>query len=292
MTTNRLKLGIPSGSLQQPIIDLFRAAGYNLHVRSRSYYPTVDDDELECVLVRAQEMARYVDNGALDAGITGNDWIVECGADVEEISELSFFRTNHGPVKWVLAVPDDSTIQSVSDLEGKRIATEAIGLTKNWLSRNGVSANVEFSWGATEVKAPRLADAIVEVTETGSSLRDNNLRVVEVILQSTPRLIANKARFQDNWVQVKVRNIALMLESCLRGESQVGLLMNVHRDNLDGLTSILPAMQTPTISHLADPDWVAVDSVVAESVVRTLIPELSRSGARGIVEYPVQKLID
>ncbi len=292
MTTNKLKLGIPSGSLQQPTIDLFCAAGYNMHVRSRSYYPTVDDDELECVLVRAQEMARYVDSGILDAGITGHDWIVECGADVEEVSELSFSKTSRGPVKWVLAVPDDSTIQSVRDLEGKRIATEAVGLTKNYLSRNGVSANVEFSWGATEVKPPRLADAIVEVTETGNSLRANNLRVVEVILESTPRLIANKARFQDDWVKVKVSNIALMLESCLRAESQVGLLMNVHRDNLDALTSILPAMQTPTISHLADPDWVAVDTVVAESVVRTIIPQLSHSGARGIVEYPVQKLID
>jgi len=287
-----LKLGIPAGSLQQATAELFRKAGYNITFSSRSYYPSIDDDEIECLLIRAQEMARYVEQGILDAGITGHDWVLETEADVEEICELVFSKVSRRPVRWVLCVPNDSPVQSVKDLEGKRIATEAVGLTKGFLAKHGVSASVEFSWGATEVKPPRLADAIVEVTETGSSLRANNLRIVEEILQSTTRLIANKQALADDWKKDKLDNIALMLESCLAAEGKVGLMMNVDRDDLDKVLEVLPSLQNPTVSSLADEAWVDVNTIVDESVVRTIVPQLKAAGARGIVEYMITKIID
>ncbi|MCH2212500.1 MAG: ATP phosphoribosyltransferase [Fuerstiella sp.] len=292
MTQRVLKLGIPAGSLQESTAELFRQAGYKITFASRSYFPKIDDPEIECMLIRAQEMARYVANGILDAGITGHDWIVETQADVQEICELKFSKVSRGPVRWVLCVPNNSPIESAADLEGKRIATEAVGLTKAYLQRHGVTAQVEFSWGATEVKPPRLADAIVEVTETGSSLRANNLRVVDEVLQSTTRFIANRESFKDDWVRTRVENIALMLNSCLQAEGRVGLMMNVRRDNLEGVVSILPALQNPTISQLSDPDWISVNTIVEEQIVRTAIPQLKQAGARGIVEYSINKIID
>ena len=292
MSNRILKLGIPAGSLQESTAELFRRAGYNIKFASRSYFPTVDDPEIECMLIRAQEMARYVANGILDAGITGHDWILETQADVQEICELRFSKVSRRPVRWVLCVPEDSPVQSAKDLQGKRIATEAVGLTKAYLERHGVTADVEFSWGATEVKPPRLADAIVEVTETGSSLRANNLRIVDEVIQSTTRLIANHDSLGNDWIRTKIENIALMLKSCLEAEGKVGLMMNVQRSNLDGVISFLPALQTPTISQLSDPDWIAVNTIVEESVVRTAIPQLKQAGARGIVEYSINKIID
>ncbi|MEZ6063383.1 MAG: ATP phosphoribosyltransferase [Planctomycetaceae bacterium] len=292
MTKQILKLGIPAGSLQESTADLFRRAGYNIKFASRSYVPTVDDDDIECLLIRAQEMARYVANGILDAGITGHDWVLETQADVHEVCELRFSKVSRRPVRWVLCVPEDSPIQSVTDLQGKRIATEAVGLTKAYLEKHGVSASVEFSWGATEVKPPKLADAIVEVTETGSSLRANNLRIVDEVIQSTTRFIANHNSYADDWIRNKIENIALMLQSCLHAEGKVGLMMNVHRDQLAAVVSSLPALQTPTVSHLSDPDWVAVSTIVDETLVRTAIPQLKASGARGIVEFPISKIID
>jgi len=292
MSTPVLKLGIPAGSLQESTAALFRRAGYNIKFSSRSYFPSVDDDEIECMLIRAQEMARYVENGILDAGITGHDWVLETNADVHEVCELVFSKVSRRPVRWVLCVPNDSPVQSVADLQGKHIATEAVGLTTRFLEKHGVQAQVEFSWGATEVKPPRLADAIVEVTETGSSLRANNLRIVEEVLQSTTRLIANRTAWDNEWVRTKIQNIALMLQSCLEAEGKVGLMMNVHRNKLDAVVNILPALQTPTVSHLSDPDWVAVNTIVAESVVRSTVPQLKNAGALGIVEYPISKIID
>ncbi len=292
MTGRILKLGIPAGSLQESTAELFRRAGYNVKFSSRSYVPTIDDEEVECLLIRAQEMARYVENGILDAGITGYDWIVETDADVHEVCELLFSKVSRKPVRWVVSVPQDSAIQSVRDLEGKCIATEAVGITTRYLQRHGVSANVEFSWGATEVKPPILADAIVEVTETGSSLRANNLRILDEVLQSTTRFIANVASYKDEWVRTKIDSIALMLESSLAAESRVGLLLNVHREQLNAVVAILPGLQSPTISQLADADWMALDTVVEEKLVRRVIPDLRRAGARGIVEYAVNKIID
>lgn len=290
--SNVLKLGIPAGSLQEATAKLFERAGYNIKFSSRSYYPVIDDDEIECLLIRAQEMARYVEQGILDAGITGYDWIQETQANVHEVCELVFSKVSRRPVRWVLAVPEDSDIQSVKDLEGKRIATEAVGLTKAHLAKHGVNATVEFSWGATEVKPPRLADAIVEVTETGSSLRANNLRIVEEILQSTTRLIANQDAWQDDFKRAKLENIALMLQSCLHAEGKVGLMMNVRRADLDSVLGVLPALQTPTISSLSDPEWIDVNTIVDETVVRAIVPALKQAGARGIVEYQITKLID
>lgn len=287
-----LKLGIPAGSLQQSTAELFEKAGYNIKFSSRSYFPTIDDDEIECLLIRAQEMARYVEQGVLDAGITGHDWVVETEADVTEICELIFSKVSRRPVRWVLCVPEDSPVQTVKDLEGKRIATEAVGLTKGFLKKHGVEARVEFSWGATEVKPPRLADAIVEVTETGSSLRANNLRIVDEVLQSTTRLIANNDSVNDPWKKNKLDNISLMLMSCLHAEGKVGLMMNVAREDLDKILTLLPALQKPTISALSDPEWVDVITIVEESVVRNIVPELKAIGATGIVEYPINKLID
>lgn len=292
MPDRTLKLGIPAGSLQDATGELFRKAGYNIRFSSRSYYPQVDDDEIECLLIRAQEMARYVDEGILDAGITGHDWVLETGADVHEICELLFSKVSRKPVRWVLCVPNDSPVQSVKDLEGKRIATEVVGMTQRYLAEHGVTAKVEFSWGATEVKPPKLADAIVEVTETGSSLRANDLRIVAEVLQSTTRFIANKTAWEDDWIRGKLENIALMLQSCLAAEGKVGLIMNIPRPKLEEVLEILPALQTPTVSSLSDPDWVALHTIIDESVVRTIIPQLKAVGARGIVEYPINKILD
>lgn len=292
MSDNVLKLGIPAGSLQEATAELMKKAGYNLKFSSRSYFPGIDDDEIECLLIRAQEMARYVDEGILDAGFTGHDWILESGADVHEISELMFSKVSRRPVRWVLCVPNDSPVQDVKDLEGKRIATEAVGLTKRFLEENGVNAKVEFSWGATEVKPPELADAIVEVTETGNSLRANNLRIVHEILQSTTRFIANKQAWADDWKRQKLENIALMLDSCLAAEGKVGMMMNIRRADLEEILNILPALQTPTVSSLSDPDWVDVNTILDESVVRTIVPQLKAAGARGIVEYAINKIIE
>ncbi len=287
-----LKLGIPAGSLQDATAELFRRAGYGITFSSRSYYPTIDDLEIECLLIRAQEMARYVQEGILDAGITGYDWIIETGSDVLEVCELRFSKVSRRPVRWVLCVPNNSPVKSVKDLEGKRIATEVVGLTRQYLAKHGVNARVEFSWGATEVKPPRLADAIVEVTETGSSLRANDLRIVDEVLQSTTRFIANKTSYKDAWTKGKIDNIALMLTSCLAAEGKVGIMMNVRRDDLPAILNILPALQTPTVSSLSDPDWVDVNTIIDETLVRQMIPKLKAAGARGIVEYGINKIID
>ena len=287
-----LKLGIPAGSLQEATAELFRKAGYTIRISSRSYYPQVDDEEIECLLIRAQEMARYVEEGILDAGITGHDWVLETGANVHEICELIFSKVSRRPVRWVLCVPQDSPVKSVRDLEGKRIATEVVNATTSFLAKHGVKARVEFSWGATEVKPPRLADAIVEVTETGSSLKANNLRIVEEVMESTTRFIANKEAYLDPWKKQKLDNLALMLESCLAAEGKVGLMMNVRREDLEVVLRSLPALQMPTVSSLSDPDWVDVNTIIDESVVRTIVPQLKAAGARGIVEYAINKIID
>ena len=292
MSERVLKLGIPAGSLQEATGELFRRAGYKITFPSRSYFPLIDDEEIECTLIRAQEMARYVEQGALDAGLTGHDWIVETGADVHEVAELVFSKVSRRPVRWVLCVPNDSPVKTVKDLQGARIATEAVGLTQQYLKKHGVEAKVEFSWGATEVKPPRLADAIVEVTETGSSLKANNLRIVDEILQSTPRLIANKTAYQDAWKKQKIDDLALMLRGAIDAEGKVGLMMNVPSERLPHVLSLLPALQKPTISSLADENWVDVNTVLDESIVRRIIPRLKAAGARGIVEYPLNKIID
>jgi ATP phosphoribosyltransferase len=287
-----LKLGIPAGSLQEATGELFRRAGFRISFASRSYYPAIDDPEIECTLVRAQEMPRYVQDGSFDCGLTGYDWIQENDADVVELAELVFSKVSRRPVKWVLAVPNDSPIQSVQDLQGKRIATEVVKLTQRWLAKHGVTALVEFSWGATEVKPPKLADAIVEVTETGSSLRANNLRIVAELMQSTTRFIANKAATDDPWKKQKMDDILLLLRGAMAAEGKVGLMMNVRHSDLKQVLAILPAMQKPTISSLSDPDWVDVLTIIEEYDVRRLIPALKRAGACGIVEYPLNKVID
>jgi ATP phosphoribosyltransferase len=287
-----LKLGIPAGSLQEATFELFRKSGYNMSVQPRSYVPTIDDDEIECLLIRAQEMARYVANGALDAGLTGHDWIVETNSDVLEVAELRFSKVSRRPVRWVLCVPEDSPIQTVQDLQGKHIATEGVGLTTQFLAKHGVTAHVEFSWGATEVKPPKLADAIVEVTETGSSLRANKLRIVAEILQSTTRFIANHEAYKDDWKRRKIDDIILMLRATMAAEGKVGLMMNVPKAKLNEVTAILPALQNPTISGLSDDKWFAVSTIIDESTVRKLIPQLKSSGACGIVEYPISKIIE
>jgi ATP phosphoribosyltransferase len=288
---SRLKLGIPKGSLQDSTVELFAKAGWRISISSRSYYPGIDDPEIECMMVRAQEMARYVENGALDAGLTGRDWILETGADVEEISELVYSKTGLGRVRWVLAVAEDSPMQSVQDLDGKRIATEAVRMTEKYLQGHGVKASVEFSWGATEVKVPELADAIVEVTETGSSLRANHLRVVDTLLESAPWLIANRTAWKDPWKQEKIRNMSILLEGAIKAYNRVGLMMNVRREHLDGVLAALPALRNPTVAHLSDPDWVAINTIVEEKTVRQLIPKLKSARAEGIVEYPLNKVV-
>lgn len=292
MPDRLLKLGIPAGSLQDATAELFRRAGYKITFSSRSYYPTIDDEEIDCLLIRAQEMARYVENGILDAGITGHDWVMETQAQVHEVCELKFSRATRRPVRWVLCVPEDSPIQSVKDLQGKRIATEAVGLTRSYLAKHGVTAEVEFSWGATEVKPPKLCDAIVEITETGSSLRANNLRILDDVIQSTTRFIANKAAWQDDWKREKLENISLMLQSCLAAEGKVGLMMNVRKRDLRKIVQMLPSLKGPTVSSLSDPEWVAVNTIIEESVVRSLVPQLKNAEATGIVEYPISKIIE
>jgi ATP phosphoribosyltransferase len=286
-----LKLGVPKGSLQDSTVELFARAGWRISVNSRSYYPTIDDPEIECMLVRAQEMARYVEHGGLDCGLTGNDWIIESGADVQEIAELVYSKTSLARVRWVLAVAENSSINSVKDLEGKVIATEVVHITQKYLERNGVNARVEFSWGATEVKVPKLADAIVEITETGSSLRANRLRIVDTLLESSTRFIANRAAFSDPWKREKIDSLAMLLDGAIKAYSRVGLLLNVRRADLDNLLAALPSLRNPTISQLSDPNWVAINTIVEEKTVRQLIPKLKAARAEGIVEYPLNKVV-
>jgi ATP phosphoribosyltransferase len=288
---NTLKLGLPKGSLQESTLRLFKNAGYHISVSSRSYYPVFDDNDIESMLIRAQEMARYVEDGHLDCGLTGKDWILEQNADVVEVAELIYGKGGFSPVKWVIAVPNDSKIKTVKDLNGKRIATELVGFTKRYLKSKGIKAEVDFSWGATEVKPPYLADAIVELTETGSSLRANNLRIVEVIIESTTRFIANKQAWQDKWKRRKMENIAMLLQGALAAEAKVGLKMNVPQKAFKKVLSFLSAMHSPTVSQLSDQGWYAIDVITDERVVRDLIPKLKSAGASGIVEYPLNKVI-
>jgi ATP phosphoribosyltransferase len=288
---NRLKLGIPKGSLQDATLELFSRAGWKIAISSRSYVPTVDDPEIECLLVRAQEMSRYVETGALDAGITGHDWVVETGSNVEELAELVYAKQRLSRVRWVLAVQEDSAIREPRDLQGKVIATEIVRITEEYLKRHGVTGRVDFSWGATEVKVPQLADAIVEVTETGSSLRANRLRIVDTILESTTVFIMNRAAAADAWKKEKAENLILMLQGAIAAASKVGLILNVRREDLDRVVAILPALKNPTISMLSDPEWVAVNTIVEESVVRQILPRLKAANAQGIVEYPLNKIV-
>ncbi len=286
-----LNLGLPKGSLQESTLKLFRKAGYQITVSHRSYYPTVDDPEIRAMLIRAQEMARYVEAGILDCGLTGYDWILEQNADVKEVAELNYAKEGLRPVRWVIAVPEDSKIKTVKDLNGKRIATELVGYTKRFLKSRGIKAIVDFSWGATEVKPPYLADAIVELTETGTSLRANKLRIVEVILESTTRFIANKKSWKDPWKRQKMENIVMLLRGALEAEERVGLKMNVPERSLKKVMSLLPAMHSPTISQLSEEGWYDLDVVIEERQVRDLIPKLKKAGATGIVEYQLNKVI-
>lgn len=287
----KLKLGIPKGSLENATIDLFRRAGFNIATSSRSYFPAIDDPEIECMLIRAQEMARYVEDGILDAGLTGLDWVAESGAKVENVVDLIYAKQSFGKVRWVLAVPDSSPFKSVKDLEGKIIATELVATTKRYLAQNGVTARVEFSWGATEVKPPELADAIVEVTETGSSLRANKLRIIETVLESNTQLIANTASYKDEWKRRKLADIRLLLEGAINALGKVGLMLNVRKNDLDAVLGVLPALKKPTISHLSDEEWLAVNTILEETTVRNIIPRLKEAGAQGIVEYPLNKIV-
>jgi ATP phosphoribosyltransferase len=286
-----LKLGIPKGSLQDATLELFARAGWKITLSSRSYVPSIDDDEIECLLVRAQEMARYVETGALDAGITGHDWVVETGAAVEELAELVYAKQRLSRVRWVLAVPEDSPIRVPRDLDGKVIATEVVNITERYLEKHGAKARVEFSWGATEVKVPQLADAIVEVTETGSSLRANRLRIVDTVLESATVFIMNRSAASEAWKREKAANLILMLQGAIDAASKVGLMLNVRRDDLAGVLGVLPALKNPTISTLSDPEWVAVNTIIEESVVRRILPKLKAAKAQGIVEYPLNKIV-
>jgi ATP phosphoribosyltransferase len=292
-----LKLGIPKGSLQDATVQLFARAGFNIYVSSRSYFPTIDDPEIECTLIRAQEMARYVSDGVLDAGLTGQDWIAEHEAGdgtvgvIEPIADLVYAKQSFGKVRWVLAVPEDSPFQSAKDLEGKTVATELVRATKAYFKTHGVNVKVEFSWGATEVKPPRLADAIVEVTETGSSLRANRLRIIDTLMESNTQLIANKTVLADSWKRTKLQNIALLLKAAIEAQGRVGLMLNVKKDELKGILALLPALQRPTISSLSDDEWVAVNTIIEERTVRDLIPKLCAAGGHGIVEYPLNKIV-
>ncbi len=287
----KLKLGLPKGSLQEPTLDLFEKAGYNIYVSSRSYRPTVDDDELELRLLRAQEIGRYVDHGFLDCGITGRDWIAENQADVHVVCDLPYSKATAAPTRWVLVVPESSPIQSVQDLQGKRIATEAVALTEKYLKEKGVEAEVEFSWGATEVKVPELVDAIVDITETGSSLRANKLRIVETIMESYPQFIAQKPAMDDPWKKEKIERIVLLIEGALEARDKVGLKMNLPENQLQKLLEYIPSLRKPTVASLAQSDWVAVETVIAEQVVREIIPQLKALGAEGIIEYPLNKVV-
>jgi len=287
----KLRLGIPKGSLQDATIELFQRAGFDIKVGSRSYYPTVDDEEIECVLIRAQEMARYVEDGVLDAGLTGHDWVIENEANVVEVANLVYAKQSFGKVRWVLAVPENSSIQGPKDLQGKVVATELVKATERYLARFGVSAKVEFSWGATEVKPPLLADAIVEVTETGSSLRANNLKIIDTVLESNTVLIANQAAWGDAWKKEKLSNVKMLLEGAMLAHGRVGLMLNVHKDSLRAVLDALPALKRPTISELSESGWVAVNTILEEKLVRVIIPKLKQAGAQGIVEYPLNKIV-
>ena len=287
----KLKLGIPKGSLENATIDLFRRAGFNITTSSRSYFPAIDDPEIECMMIRAQEMARYVEDGVLDAGLTGRDWIEESEANIHAVADLIYAKQSFGKVRWVLAVPEASPFQSVKDLEGKIIATELVATTRRYLAKNGVTAKVEFSWGATEVKPPVLADAIVEVTETGSSLRANKLRIVETVLESNTQLIANVDSWKDAAKRRKLEDIHLLLDGAIAALGRVGLMLNVRKECLPAVLGILPALKKPTISNLSDDDWVAVHTILEEITVRNIIPRLKEAGGQGIVEYPLNKIV-
>jgi ATP phosphoribosyltransferase len=288
---NKLKLGIPKGSLQDATIALFQRAGWQIRADGRSYFPAIDDVEIECMLVRAQEMARYVEKGALDAGLTGNDWVLENQTDVEYVTSLTYSKVSRQKVRWVLCVPEDSPFQKPEDLAGKVIATELVEFTKRYFAGKNIPVKVEFSWGATEVKPPTLADAIVEVTETGSSLRANRLRIIETLMESETQLIANKASYRDEWKRNKIENISLMLNAAIAAQGRVGLMMNAPKGKLDAIVAELPALNFPTISHLSDPAWVALNTILDEAVVRDVIPKLKAAGATGIVEYPLSKVV-
>ena len=291
MSSNILKLGIPKGSLEDATVNLFAKAGYNIKIKSRSYFPSIDDDEIECMLIRAQEIARYVENGVIDAGLTGKDWIQENRADVVEIADLVYSKTSSRPVRWVLAVPNESPIQSIKDLQGKRIATEAVNMTVDYLKKHGVTADVEFSWGATEVKPPKLVDAIVEITETGSSLKANNLRIVETLMESNTKFIMNKEASNDSWKKQKVDRLVLMLKSAMAANGQVCLMMNVPKNKLEEVVKILPEGKKPTIAELTDPNWVDLTVVLEERLVREIAPDLKTIGVEDIVEYSINKII-
>ena len=288
---SKLRLGIPKGSLQDATMELFGRAGFDIKVGSRSYYPSVDDEEIECVLIRAQEMARYVQDGVLDAGLTGHDWVIENDAHVIEVANLVYAKQSFGKVRWVLAVPEDSSIRGPKDLQGKVVATELVKATERYLARHGVTAKVEFSWGATEVKPPLLADAIVEVTETGSSLRANKLKIIDTVLESNTVLIANRASWDDAWKKEKLSNIKMLLEGAMLAHGRVGLMLNVHKDQLRHVLDVLPALKRPTISELSEPGWVALNTILEEKLVRVIIPKLKQAGAQGIVEYPLNKIV-
>jgi len=288
---NKLKLGIPKGSLQDATIALFQRAGWNIYANGRSYFPSIDDSEIECTLIRAQEMARYVDHGALDAGLTGIDWVVESGRDVKSVTSLVYAKQSRQRVRWVLAVPEDSPYQKAEDLADKTIATELVEVTKRYFAEKKVPVKVEFSWGATEVKPPTLADAIVEVTETGSSLKANRLRIIDTVMFSETHLIANNDSYNDAWKKQKLDNIALMLQGAIAAQGQVGLMLNVQKSNLAAVLSVLPALNSPTVSALSDPNWVAVNTILEETVVRDVLPKLKAANATGIVEYPLSKVV-
>jgi ATP phosphoribosyltransferase len=288
---NKLKLGIPKGSLENATVDLFKKAGFVITTSSRSYFPAIDDPEIECMLIRAQEMARYVEDGVLDAGLTGRDWVIENDAQVITVADLIYAKQSFGKVRWVLAVPESSPVKSVADLEGKIIATELVGATKKYLAAHGVKAKVEFSWGATEVKPPELADAIVEVTETGSSLRANKLRIVETVMESNTQLVANRTSWSDPWKKRKLEDIRMLLEGAINALGKVGLMLNVQKADLDKVLNVLPALKNPTVSPLSQGEWLAVNTILDETTVRNIIPRLKEAGAQGIVEYPLNKIV-
>ena len=288
---NKIRLGIPKGSLQDATIALFKRAGWNIYADGRSYFPSIDDKEIECMLIRAQEMARYVDHGVLDAGLTGIYWVVESGLNVTSITSLTYAKQSRRKVRWVLAVPEGSGFTRAEDLEGKIIATELVGVTKSYFAKKGVNVKVEFSWGATEVKPPMLADAIVEVTETGSSLKANRLTIIDTVMESETHLIASQSAAADPWKREKIESLALMLRAAIDAQAQVGLMLNVERKNLPAVVAVLPALNSPTISDQSNPDWVAVNTILEETTVRDVIPRLKAAGATGIVEYPLNKVV-
>jgi ATP phosphoribosyltransferase len=288
---NKLKLGIPKGSLQDATIALFARAGWQIYANGRSYFPSIDDKEIECMLIRAQEMARYVEKGVLDAGLTGIDWVVESALDVKSVASLTYSKQSRQKVRWVLAVPEDSPYQKAEDLSGKTIATELVEVSKRYFATKNIPVKVEFSWGATEVKPPTLADAIVEVTETGSSLRANRLRIIDTVMESETHLIANQSAYNDTWKKHKIDSLALMLQAAISAQGQVGLMLNVEKANLAAVLSVLPALNSPTVSELSNSSWVAVNTILEEGVVREVVPMLKASGATGIVEYPLNKVV-